>query len=363
MLDFRPDEEQKMLTESIHRFAEEKVRKVFRDAEELGNIPDDVVKSGWEIGLLPTGLPEAYGGFGEYSAVTGALAMEEFVWGDLAISLNIMLPNLVALPLQLCGTEAQKEAYLPRFCDAHAPNVTAAFTEPSIQFDPRRLNTTATLEEDAYILQGSKTMVPLANEAELFLIYANENGATQAFLVPAGTGGLEVGDKVKLMGFNALKTYFVTLNGCRIPAANKLGGADGLDLDLLLNHSRVALGAAAVGLMRAGFEYARDYAKERVQFGKPIAQNQSIAFLLAELAIDIDQARLMVWETAWKLDRGEDATQNATVMKYYIDDLAVKVADQALQVLGGYGYIREYPVELWLRNARGITHMDGLAII
>lgn len=365
MLDFRPDEEQQMLTEAIHRFAEEKVRKVYREAEELGEVPADVVKAGWEIGLLPTGLPEAYGGFGEYSAVTGALAMEEFAWGDLAITLKILLPNLVAMPLMLCGTEGQKEAYLPRFCEEAPPRMTAAITEPVFQFDPRSLKTTAIREEEAYVLQGTKTMVPLAPEAELFLVYARDGaeGSTQAFLVPAGTAGLTVGQQVQLMGFQGLPTYMVTFDNCRIPAANRVGGEAGLDIDLVLNHSRVALGAAAVGLMRAGFEYARDYAKERVQFGRPIAQNQSIAFMLAEMAIDIDQARLMVWETAWKLDQGEDATREATTMKFHLDDLSVKVADQALQVLGGYGYIREYPVELWLRNARGIAHLDGLAIV
>jgi alkylation response protein AidB-like acyl-CoA dehydrogenase len=153
------------------------------------------------------------------------------------------------------------------------------------------------------------------------------------------------------------------LENCRVLQANKLGNEAGIDFDLILNHSRVALGAAAVGVARAGYEYARDYAKERVQFGEPIAHRQSIAFMLAEMAIDVDAARLMVWETAWKLDRNEDATAEATVMKYYVDDMVLQVADRAVQTLGGYGYIREYPVELWLRNARGFTMFDGLAIV
>ncbi len=363
MLDFRPDEEQRMLTEAIHRFAEEKVRKAFREAEETGRIPPEVVQAGWDIGLLPTGLPEAFGGFGEYSTLTNALAVEEFAWGDLALTLNILLPNLVALPLHLCGTEDQKAEYLPRFCEAAPPAVTAALTEPVFRFDPRRLQTTAERDGDSYLLQGVKTMVPLAPEADLFLIYAREGERTQAFLVPAGTAGLQVGEPVKLMGMNALQTYRVSLDRCRVPVGAKVGGEQGLDFDLVLNHGRIALGAAAVGLMRAGFEFARDYAKQRVQFGRPIAQNQSIAFMLAEMATDINQARLMVWEAAWKLDRGEAATRETTVMKYHLDDLAVKVADQAVQILGGYGYIREYPVELWLRNARGIAHLDGLAMV
>ena len=363
MLDFRLDEEQQMLSDTVHRFAEEKVRKVFREAEELGNIPHDVVQAGWEIGLLPTGLPEDVGGFGEYSAVTNAIAMEAFTWGDLATTLHILAPNLVAMPVMLCGTEAQKAQYLPLFCDEAMPKVTAALTEPAIQFNPRKLKTTAVADGDNYILNGTKTLVPLAKDAELILVYASENGETQAFLVPADTDGLTIGAKGKWMGINALPTYQVGLENCAVPAANKLGGEGGIDFTKILNHSRIALGAAAVGLMRAGYEYAKDYAKQRVQFGQPIAQYQSIAFMLAEMAIDVDEVRLMVWEAAWLLDRGEDATAEITRMKYHVDDIAVKVADQALQTLGGHGYIREYPVELWLRNARGLAHFDGIAII
>ncbi|MBX7254260.1 MAG: acyl-CoA dehydrogenase family protein [Candidatus Promineofilum sp.] len=363
MLDFRPDEEQKMLTDTIARFARERLRKVYRDAEEEGEIPAALVQAGWEIGLLPTAIPEAYGGFGEYSSVTGALAIEEMAWGDLAVTLAVMAPNLVAVPVMLCGTEAQREEYLPRFCNEAPPKLTAALIEPLVQFSPYRLKTTAVREGAEYVLEGVKTFVPLADEAEAILIYANEGGHTQAFLVPAGTPGLTVGKRDKLMGVKALTTNLLTLSDCRIPAENKLGGEAGIDFSLLLNHSRVALGAAAVGVARAGFEYARDYAKQRVQFGEPIAHRQSIAFMLADMATEIDEARLLVWEVAWMLDQGQDATKEATIMKQQIDRMVVLVADRAVQVLGGYGYIREYPVELWLRNARGFASFDGLAII
>ena len=363
MLDFRLDEEQKMLTDAIARYANERMRKVFRDAEEDGRIPPEVVQAGWELGILPTGLPEAYGGFGEYTTLTGVLASEELAWGDLAIALNVMVPNLVAIPVMLAGTEAQKEAYLPQFCEDKMPAMTAALTEPIVKFDPYRLKTTAVRDGDDYVLNGTKTAVPLAETAELILVYANEDDQTQAFLVPADVAGLVIDKKARLMGIKALPTSMITLSDCRIPAENKLGGDEGIDFSLLLNHSRVALAAAAVGVARAGYEYALDYAKQRVQFGEPIAHKQSIAFMLADMATDIDEARLMVWETAWQMDRGEDVTRDAALMKQRIDDVVVQVADRALQVLGGYGYIREYPVELWLRNARGFVSFDGLAIV
>ena len=363
MLDFRPNEEQKMLTDTISRYARERVRKVYRDAEEDGVIPEALLRAGWEIGLLPTAMPEAYGGLGEYSAVTGALALEEFAWGDLAVTLNVMTPNLVAIPLLLCGTEAQKTRYLREFCGDSPPKMTAALTEPVVQFSPYRLRTTAVLKGDEYVLNGTKTFVPLADEAEIFLVYANEGGKTQAFLVPATADGLTIGNREKLMGIRSLSTNLVTLADVRVPVANKLGGQNGIDFSLIMNHSRVALGASAVGMARAGFEYARDYAKERVQFGEPIAHRQSIAFMLADMATEIDEARLLVWETAWILDEGRDATQEATIMKQHVDRMVMQVADRAVQILGGYGYIREYPVELWLRNARGFASFDGLAMI
>lgn len=363
MINFELDQEQKMLTDAIKRLANERIRKAFRDADEEGHIPPELVKAGWEMGLLPTAIPEAYGGFGEYSVVTQAVAVEELAFGDLAITANVLYPNNVAIPVMLAGTNAQKEGHLPLFLEEMPPKVTAAFTEPHIQFDPYQMKTTAVLDGDQYLLNGRKSVVILAADADTFLVYASENGATQAFFVPADTDGLTIGERDKLMGLRALPTYTLTFENCRIPVENRLGGDNGIDFTLLLNHSRVALGAAAIGVARAGYEYAIDYAKQRVQFGEFIAQRQSIAFMLAEMSMDVDGARMLVWEAAWKLDQGQDATQEIAVMKHFVDDMVVRVADQALQVLGGYGYMREYPVELWLRNARGFATFDGLLTI
>lgn len=362
MIDFTLDEEQAMLAGAIHRYAEERMRKLFRDADEENQIPQSVLQAGWEIGLLPSAIPDEYGGFGAHSAVTGAVAAEEFAWGDLAIAVNLLCAGAVAIPLLRFGTAAQKETYLPLFCDESIPPAAAALTEPSILFDPRALTATAVRDGDSYVLNGSKSLVPLASSAELFLVYADLDGSTEAFLVDAGTGGLSVGEREKLMGIRALPTYGLTLSDCAIPSKNRLGGEEGIAFGQILNYSRVTMAALAVGVTRAAYEYAREYAKERVQFEEPIAHRQSIAFMLAEMAIDVDAARTLVWEAAWLLDQGKDATKEATVMKHFVDEMAVRVTDQALQVLGGYGYIREYPVELWLRNARGFATFDGLAM-
>ncbi len=363
MFDLELDEEQKMLVEAINRFNESHVKNAYREAAETGIFDQKTINSGWEFGILPSALPEQYGGFGEYSVVTGALAMEAFSCGDLALSLSIAMPGLVALPVLLGGTEDQKKEYLHQFCQEVPPSVTAALTEPYITFDSRNLKTTAIRKNGEYILDGEKSIVPMADSAEWILVYAQEDGQTEAFMVPGQTPGMEVLEREKLMGIDALPTYGLKLGECHIPAENKLGGDQGIDFDLILNHNRVALGAAAVGMAKASYEYALGYAKERIQFDEPIASRQSIAFMLAEMAIDVDATRLMVWESAWKLDQGEDVTKDAALMKYITDQMVVRVADRTVQVLGGYGYIRDYPAELWLRNARGFSSFDGLAII
>ncbi|MGH2537821.1 MAG: acyl-CoA dehydrogenase family protein [Candidatus Promineifilaceae bacterium] len=362
-LDVEPTEEQKMLVEALRRFAAGRMQPAFRDADEEGSIPEGILQAGRDFGLLPSALPEAYGGLGDYSAVTNALAVEELAAGDLAMTLALLTPWLVALPLLLDGAEPQRETWLPRFCQPGSPRATAAFCEPAVQFDLFHMQTTAVRENGSYVLNGLKSQVPLADTAETFLVYAQEDGQTQAFLVPAGAAGLEIGPREKLMGIRALPTFRLRLDDCHIPASGRLGGQAGSDFERLLSHSRIALGAAGVGLARAAWSYARDYALGRVQFGEPIAQRQAIAFMLAEMAIDVDAARLMVWEAAWLLDQGRDAGRECALLKQFVDEAALRTADRAVQILGGYGYVRDYPAELWLRNARGLAVFDGLAII
>jgi alkylation response protein AidB-like acyl-CoA dehydrogenase len=299
----------------------------------------------------------------EHSAVTGALFAEELAWGDLSIAMHLLTPGLAAYPILICGTEAQKETYLLLFCDEAFKTASAALIEPSIQFDPNELRTTATLDGDEYVLEGRKAFVPLAADADLILVYAAENGTTQGILVDKGTPGLEIGEREKNMGIKALATYPIQLDSCRVPRANKLGGETGCDFDRLLAYSRVATSAMAVGVARASYEYALAYAKERHAFGEPIASRQAIAFMLAEMAIDIDAARLMVWEAAWRLDKGKDAVKEAYLAKMFADDMVMRVTNGGVQVLDGYDYIREYPVELWLRNGRGFAMFDGLAMV
>ncbi len=365
MVSFTLSEDQKLLVDTINRYALNTVRPVAHEYDEQEQAAVTAANTGWKIGLVPSGIPEELGGFGELSAVTNALALEELAYGDLSVAMHVMSPALFAFPVVLFGTAEQREALLPAFLEETFAPATAALLEPGIAFDPQHLRTVADPFGENVRLHGVKAWVPLAAESSQMLVYArnSETGHVDAYIVPTSAEGITIVEREKLMGMRALPTYRVQFNDVTLPASSKLGGAVGIDYGMLLNRSRVALAALAVGVARASFEYARDYAKERVAFGKPIAQNQAIAFMLAESAIEIDAARLMAWEAAWKLDKGEDATREAYLAKQYADKAALFVTDNGVQVLGGYGFIREYPVERWLRNARGFAAVLGLATV
>lgn len=366
MIHFTPTDEQQMLIDAVRRYSLNAVRPAAHDADESGDLPDSILKTGWELGILAGNIPESMGGFAEsYSALSGVLAYEELAYGDLALALRLMSPALLAVPLMVEGTDDQRRSLLPLFLDESPPAVTAALIEPSIRFDPACPKTTAHRENGHYLLKGKKATVPLAKDAEWILIYAwnEDEQRTDAFIVRGDTDGLVMGERERLMGVRALPTYPLTLENVRVGADCRLGESQGANIGRLLAHSQIALAALAVGVMRGALEYAITYAKEREQFGAPIATKQAIAFMLADCAIETDAARLMAWEAAWKLDQGQDATKEAYLAKRYADQAVLMVTDSAVQTLGGHGYIREHPVERWLRNGRGFAAFDGLAMV
>jgi acyl-CoA dehydrogenase len=365
MYSFEPTEEQQMLMEAVGKFATNDLRPAAREAEESSDLPKKLVTKGWELGLLQASVPEPYGGFGERSAVTGVLALEEMAFGDLAGMLAVMTPSLFVTPVLLAGSEEQKQTYLPKAIEGEWTPYTAALIEYAFDFDPNALKTTATLTDEGYILNGEKAFVPFAKEAEAILVYANLDGQTQGFIVSKDSAGLTISaEREKLMSLNALPLHRVKLDSVQVSASNRLGGASGHDFEPILASMRVATAAAAVGVANAAFEYSKNYAKEREAFGVKIAQKQAIAFMLAEMRTEIEASRLLTWEAAWKLDRGkEDAFIGAYLAATSAADMAMMVTDRAVQILGGHGYIREHPVEMWMRNGRGFATFTGLAIV
>ncbi|MEW5869437.1 MAG: acyl-CoA dehydrogenase family protein [Chloroflexota bacterium] len=364
MYSFEPDEEQQMLVDAIHRYALNDLRAKAHDASEEGALPPALVEKGWELGFLQASIPEDYGGFGERSAVTGVLAAEEMAYGDLAGALAVMAPGLFSLPVLLVGSQAQKEQYLPAIVEAEWQAYTAALIEPFFDFDPNDLRTTAVEAGDAYVLNGEKMYVPYADQAEAMIVYARLGEQTQGFIVSKGSPGLEVGERDQTLGLYALPLYRVSLKDVQVPKENRLGGPEGHDFSPLMDSAQVALAAMAVGVSRAALDYAVEYAKDRDVFGVKVAQKQAIAFMIAEMATEVEAIRLLVWEAAWALDQGKpDASQKAYLALTGAADMAMMVTDRAVQILGGHGYIREHPVERWMRDGRGIAMLNGLAMV
>lgn len=365
MVSFTPSEDQQQLIDTIRRYSVNDVQKNAHDIDEAASIPANVLEKGWAIGLVPTAIPEEIGGLGEMSAVTGVLAAEELAYGDLSVAMSVLSPSLFAYPVILYGSAEQRETWLPKFLEESFPKATSALLEPGLFFDPRDLKTIATRDGDKVRLSGVKAQVAHADEAEAILVYAkdSETGEVDGYLVEKGTEGVSIEKREDLMGIRALPNYRVNFKDVSVAASARLGGAVGINYENILNRGRIALAALSVGVARHAFEYARDYAKERVAFGVPIAQKQAIAFMLAEMAIEVDSARLLAWEAAFKVDQGADVTQEAYLAKQYADKAVLQVTDSAVQVLGGYGFIREYPAERLLRNGRGFPMFEGMAIV
>jgi alkylation response protein AidB-like acyl-CoA dehydrogenase len=369
MFSLELSEEQRMILETARSFAKEQIRPRAHECDEHGHIPADLLRAGWELGLVSAVAPESCGGAGmERQAVTGAMVAEELAHGDLAVALALLTPALFAYPILTAGTDEQKQKYLACLAGTEPAAVTAAAMEPTMNFDLSALATKAEKKGAGWVLTGQKCLVPLASAAERFLVYAAKEGKPGyenlgAFIVEKDAPGLKVGERERWMGLAALETAGLTLAGVEVGPEALLGGEKGCDCGRLLSYSRVALAAMAIGVARAANEYARDYAKERVAFGEPIAHKQAIAFMIADDFMEIEAARLLTWEAAWRLDAGQEAFEAAYLAKLYTDQMAIKATDDAVQTLGGHGYIREHPVELFLRNARGFTTFEGIATV
>jgi alkylation response protein AidB-like acyl-CoA dehydrogenase len=230
------------------------------------------------------------------------------------------------------------------------------------------LATRAEKSGSGYVLRGHKCFVPNGSDAEAFLVYAREGGDegfehVQAFIVPREAKGLTVSAKEKNMGVHALDSVELTLDAVSVPADARVGADKGIDFERVMSYARVAQSALALGVARAAYEHSIAYAKERKTFGKPIATRQAVAFMIADMRIELDAARLLVWEAAWQLDKGAKATKESYLAKLYTDKMVLEVTDDAVMVMGGHGFIRENPVERWLRNGRGFAAFEGLALV
>ena len=383
-VDFSLTDEQREIQALAHEFARREIRPVAAEYDEREEMPWPVLEKAARVGLLSYGLPEEYGGGGVADGMVGItnfLVTEELAWGCAAIATEIGSSSYAAGPILAFGTEEQKRRYLPRFCDPDAVRLGAlCLTEPQAGSDIAAIATTARRAGEAWVLDGRKQFITNGGIADVHVVFARvpEEGGTAAFIVEGGTPGLTMGRKERKLGMRASHTAEVVLEGCRVPLENRLetrlaagtpaaasarsgdelsGAATALTL---LQYSRMTFAAAALGLARAAFEYARDYALERTTFGTPIARHQLIAAKLAQMAMEIEAARALLWRAGWLALSGRPlALAEGSMAKCMAANVAVRCCEEAVQILGGHGYVRDHPVEKWYRDAKLYQIWEG----
>jgi acyl-CoA dehydrogenase len=374
MVAFELSETERMVQQVAHDFAKKEIRPVAAHYDEHEEVPYDIIKKAAAIGFgisREGSLLE-----GEGSALLPSILAEELSWGCAGIALAINSSGLAAAAIGATGSPEQRAKWLAAIAsDANEVHLGAmCLTEPDAGSDVANIQTTATRDGDDYVLNGEKQFITNGGIADVHVVFATEDrskgwGGLGAYVVPKGTPGLESGTVWKKMGIRASHTANVVLNDCRIPAENKLGAASSggggggpgaMGALMMLERTRPVVGAYALGIGRAAYEYALDYAKQRVQFGRTIIKNQAVSFMLADMAMAVDSARLMVWRAAWMGGAGVPYTQaEGSMAKCFASDMAMKVTVDAVQVLGGQGYMRDHPVEKWVRDAKIFQIFEG----
>ena len=369
-ISFALTEEQKALRALAREFAEKEIRPKAAEYDEHSTHPADVIALAHEVGLMNVHVPEEYGGLG-LPGFEGMLVGEELSWGCSGMAVAIVANTLGAGPVMLAGSEEQKEHWLPPLLEEP---ILCSFglTEPDAGSDVARIKTKAERRGDEYVLNGSKMFITNAGHAAWTVVFAKTDASKghrglSAFIVPMGADGVTIEKHLDKMGQRSTDTSAFALDDVVVPAANRLGEeGDGFKIAMqTLDFTRPGTAAGAVGVAQAAFEYAKDYAIERVTFDVPIAMHQGVNFMIADMATEIEAARLLTWQAAWMLDSGygRKATLYSSFAKRFAADTAMKVATDAVQVFGGYGYIKEYPVEKLMRDAKLFQIYEGTSQI
>jgi alkylation response protein AidB-like acyl-CoA dehydrogenase len=370
-MDFDLNEEQRMWRKAVHDFVASEVRPFAQEADETGEFNWKAVRKMGPLGLLGLNIPEAYGGPG-IDAVSAAIAIEELGWGCGSMALAIAAHNgLGSTPIVLYGSEAQKGKWLPLISSGQNKLGSLALTEPGAGSDLQGgVRTKAEKDKDGWVINGAKMWCTNASIAEYIITLTRTDPAggshsLSMFIVPTDTPGLTIGSPEKKMGLHGSPTNALTYEDVRVPGEALLGEVGrGLQQTLAtLDGGRIGIGAISVGLAQAAFEQAANYARERQAFGGPIADLQAIQWMLADMATQIEAARTLLYKAAWLKEQGRPYSMQAAMAKMFATEMAEKVCRDAIQVHGGYGYSREYPVERMYRDARLMTIGEGTSEI
>ena len=368
MVDFTLTDEQQDLRELAHDFAEKEIRPVAWELDRDGAWPQAIIDKAHEVGLMNTHAPEEYGGAG-LNCMDGCVIEEELSWGCSGVQTSLGANGLASAPVLLGGSEDVKREY---FEDLTGSAKLASFclTEPDAGSDVSGMRTRAVRTGSGWKINGSKTFITNGSHADWYTVYAKTDKEAghrgiSAFVVPRDADGVTVDKKEDKMGQRASNTATISFNDVEIPADHLIGEENkGFKLAMMtLDRTRPGVAAMAVGIARAAFEFATEYSKERVQFGVPIAMHQAIQFLIADMATKVEAGRLLVWQSGWLLDQGKRNTLESSHAKRFAADTAMEVTTDAVQVYGGYGFIKDYPVEKLMRDAKIMQLYEGTSQI
>jgi alkylation response protein AidB-like acyl-CoA dehydrogenase len=367
LFDLTPTEDEQLLVAVVTELAAEVVRPAAAEADAACAAPPEVLIAASELGLPLLGVPESLGGVTEERSTTaGALVAEALAHGDLGIAVAALAPGAVATALATWGTDAQQQTYLSAFTGStdgeDVPAAALALTEPRPLFDVLEPQTVATPSGDGYVLDGVKSMVPRGAEAELFVVGARLGEANVLFLVESGAGGLSV-EADPSMGVRAASLTTLTLDGVRVPEDAVLGTTDGTTYAECVRLSRIAWCALSVGVGQAVLDHVTPYVKEREAFGAPVAHRQSVAFMVANIAIELQAMRLLTWKAASRAAAGEDVARDVALARTLCADMGMQIGLDGVQLLGGHGFVKEHPVERWYRDLRAISVMEGGVLV
>ena len=364
MIDFSLTEEQKACQKLVREFAQNEIVPVAPELDEEQRHSPELVEKYFELGLLHYLVPEKYGG-PELGSIEGCILGEELAAACGGVAATFGQNSLGLTPFLIAGSPELKEELLPKHTSG--PNLSAfCLTEAGAGSDVSGIRTTARQEGDEFVINGTKQFITNGGVASLFSVFASEDPELKhkglsAFMVPADCPGVSTGKKENKLGQRATDTREVIFDNVHIPAHYRLGeGFDGFKIAMMtLDHSRAGVGASAVGVARAALEAATAYAKERVQFGKPIAALQAVQLMLADMAIKVNAARLLCWHAAWLTDNGKPNSKESAMAKCFAGDTAMQVTTDAVQIFGGYGYMKDYPVEKYMRDAKLYQIYEG----
>ena len=364
MVSFALSEEQQMLEAMTREFVANEVIPAAEHHDRDGLYPTEIASKAFELGLMNITIADAYGG-GDLGHMEEAIITEELAYGCAGMAISMTVNNLSSVPIQIGGTEEQKQKWLGMLTEEHC-TASYCLSEPDAGSDAAGLRTTAVLQGDHYVINGTKAWVSGGAHSHFFTLFATTDPGSgyegiTCFVIPADADGIDIGKKEDMMGQRASNTVFINFQDVKIPVENRIGD-EGKGFQIAMktfDRTRPGVAAAAVGIGRRALEESVRYAQERKAFGKPIARQQAIQFMLADMARDVEAARLLTYQSAWMIDQGTRNTKQCSMAKCFAGDMAMRVSTDAVQIFGGYGYSKEYPVEKLMRDAKVMQIYEG----